>query len=176
MTNEQIRQQIEGDANWVEWESISIVATDSLASDYKQYWTNPRIHPEDLAVLQYTSGSTGNPKGVMLTHANLVRNTELIMHSFDLRQDTRGVSWLPTYHDMGLVGGILGPSLSRWTVESLTPKFMGAYLALIGFALALPTAIALGLADRLQLAALVATIAGIAAGIALGASLVERKL
>lgn len=121
LTNEQIRQQIEGDANWVEWESISIVATDSLATDYKQHWTNPRIKPDDLAVLQYTSGSTGNPKGVMLTHANLVRNTEMIMHAFHMRQDSRGLSWLPTYHDMGLVGGILMPVFSGCHLTLMSP-------------------------------------------------------
>ncbi|MCC6508134.1 MAG: aminotransferase class I/II-fold pyridoxal phosphate-dependent enzyme [Pirellulaceae bacterium] len=121
LTNEQIRQQIEGDTNWVEWESISIIATDSLANDYKQHWTNPRIKPDDLAVLQYTSGSTGSPKGVMLTHANLVRNTEMIMHAFDVRQSSRGMSWLPTYHDMGLVGGILMPVFSGCQLTLMSP-------------------------------------------------------
>ena len=121
LTTEHVRQQIEGDTNWVEWESISIIATDSLANDYKQHWTNPRIKPEDLAVLQYTSGSTGSPKGVMLTHGNLVRNTEMIMHAFDVRQNSRGVSWLPTYHDMGLVGGILMPVFSGCTLSLMSP-------------------------------------------------------
>ncbi len=121
LTTEHVRQQIEGDTNWVEWESIAIIASDSLANDYKQHWTNPRIKPEDLAVLQYTSGSTGSPKGVMLTHGNLVRNTEMIMHAFDVRQNSRGVSWLPTYHDMGLVGGILMPVFSGCTLSLMSP-------------------------------------------------------
>lgn len=121
LTNEQIRQQIEGDTNWVEWESISIVATDSLAGGYSLNWTNPRVDPDDLAVLQYTSGSTGNPKGVMLTHANLVRNTEMIMHAFNVRQNSCGVSWLPTYHDMGLVGGILMPVFSGCQLTLMSP-------------------------------------------------------
>jgi 8-amino-7-oxononanoate synthase/acyl carrier protein len=107
LTNEYVRQQIEGDANWVEWESVSIIATDSLAQDYSHLWKNPGIDPEDLAVLQYTSGSTGQPKGVMLSHANLVRNTEMIMVAFETSQQSIGLSWLPTYHDMGLVGGVL---------------------------------------------------------------------
>lgn len=107
LTNEYVRQQIEGDANWVEWESVSIIATDSLAQDYSALWKNPAISPDDLAVLQYTSGSTGQPKGVMLSHGNLVRNTELIMIAFETSKESIGVSWLPTYHDMGLVGGVL---------------------------------------------------------------------
>lgn len=107
LTNEYVRQQIEGDTNWVEWESVSIIATDSLAQDYSHLWKNPCIEPDDLAVLQYTSGSTGQPKGVMLSHANLVRNTEMIMVAFETDRQSIGMSWLPTYHDMGLVGGVL---------------------------------------------------------------------
>ncbi len=107
LTNEYVRQQIEGDSNWVEWESVSIIATDSLAQDYTHLWKNPCIAPDDLAVLQYTSGSTGQPKGVMLSHANLVRNTEMIMVAFETNRQSIGMSWLPTYHDMGLVGGVL---------------------------------------------------------------------
>jgi 8-amino-7-oxononanoate synthase/acyl carrier protein len=109
LTSEQVRQQIEGDENWVEWESVSIIASDSLPDDFTGLWKAPSISPSDLAVLQYTSGSTGQPKGVMLSHANLVRNTELIMVAFEADQSSIEVSWLPAYHDMGLVGGILVP-------------------------------------------------------------------
>ena len=59
---------------------------------------------DDLALLQYTSGSTGDPKGVMLTHANLLANVRAIGEALALRSDDVGVSWLPLYHDMGLVG------------------------------------------------------------------------
>ena len=64
---------------------------------------------EDLALLQYTSGSTGNPKGVMLTHANLLANVRAIGEAVALRDDDVGVSWLPLYHDMGLIGAWLMP-------------------------------------------------------------------
>ncbi len=121
LTNEHVRQQIEGDANWVEWESISIVATDSLAQDYSSHWKNPSVSPDDLAVLQYTSGSTGQPKGVMLSHANLVRNTELIMLAFETNQQSIGLSWLPTYHDMGLIGGVLAPVFIGRPVVLMSP-------------------------------------------------------
>lgn len=109
LTNEHIRQQIEADANWVEWESVTIIATDAMAQDFSSQWKPPALIDDDLAVLQYTSGSTGQPKGVMLTHSNLVRNTELIAVAFETGQDCVGISWLPTYHDMGLVGGVLMP-------------------------------------------------------------------
>lgn len=121
LTNEYIRQQIESDENWVEWESISIVATDALADDFSAHWKQPNISPDDLAVLQYTSGSTGQPKGVMLSHGNLVRNCELIVVAFQAKNDSIGVSWLPTYHDMGLVGGILTPLFIGRSVVLMSP-------------------------------------------------------
>jgi len=61
----------------------------------------------DLALLQYTSGSTGDPKGVMLTHANLLANIRAIGEAVQLGPDDVGVSWLPLYHDMGLIGAWL---------------------------------------------------------------------
>jgi acyl carrier protein len=61
----------------------------------------------DLALLQYTSGSTGDPKGVMLTHANLLANMRSIAEAVELSRDDVGISWLPLYHDMGLIGAWL---------------------------------------------------------------------
>ncbi len=74
-----------------------------------QQWQMPDIHGDTLAFLQYTSGSTGTPKGVVLTHANLVHNSALIAHAFEHTRSGTGVFWLPSYHDMGLIGGILQP-------------------------------------------------------------------
>lgn len=61
----------------------------------------------DIALLQYTSGSTGNPKGVVLTHANLLANIRAIGEAVELGPGDVGVSWLPLYHDMGLIGAWL---------------------------------------------------------------------
>ncbi|HSK79411.1 MAG TPA: amino acid adenylation domain-containing protein, partial [Thermoanaerobaculia bacterium] len=63
----------------------------------------------EIAFLQYTSGSTGNPKGVVVTHANLLHNEERIRQAFGQTPDSVVVSWLPPYHDMGLIGGLLQP-------------------------------------------------------------------
>jgi len=76
---------------------------------------------EDLAFLQYTSGSTGEPKGVMLTHGNLMDNSALIHESFGHSSASRGVIWLPPYHDMGLIGGILQPLFGGFPVTLMSP-------------------------------------------------------
>lgn len=88
---------------------VQILGTDNPSCrDFARY-RMPAIDGETLGVLQYTSGSTGSPKGVMLTQRNLVANAILIWHAFEPSPNTIGLSWLPTYHDMGLVGGILMP-------------------------------------------------------------------
>ncbi|TVQ76723.1 MAG: fatty acyl-AMP ligase, partial [Phycisphaeraceae bacterium] len=94
---------------------IPWLASDEIPSALAERWAMPEITAETLAMLQYTSGSTSQPKGVMVSHSNLVHNTRAIVEAFGMGQkpakDT-GVLWLPTYHDMGLVGGVLVPMLS----------------------------------------------------------------
>jgi acyl-CoA synthetase (AMP-forming)/AMP-acid ligase II len=85
------------------------VETDTLDSQLAQDWQRPLISPDSLAFLQYTSGSTGTPKGVMVSHRNVMHNSALINQCFADTPDSLGVSWLPPYHDMGLIGGILQP-------------------------------------------------------------------
>jgi amino acid adenylation domain-containing protein/non-ribosomal peptide synthase protein (TIGR01720 family) len=85
------------------------LATDSLNEDGARDWTAPSLNPESLAFLQYTSGSTGDPKGVMVSHGNLLANQEAIRHGFGHTERSTVVGWLPLYHDMGLIGNILQP-------------------------------------------------------------------
>lgn len=84
-------------------------ATDKIASDMAEDWQVPDVHGDTLAFLQYTSGSTGIPKGVMLSHANLLHNSAMISYVCEHTRSGSGVFWLPSYHDMGLIGGILQP-------------------------------------------------------------------
>jgi amino acid adenylation domain-containing protein len=96
------------------------VSTD-VPLDERNSFSWPAIHSDDLAFLQYTSGSTGNPKGVMLTHANLLSNLEAIRQSFGLHPGGTGVIWLPPYHDMGLIGGILGALYADMGLVLMSP-------------------------------------------------------
>jgi acyl-CoA synthetase (AMP-forming)/AMP-acid ligase II len=84
-------------------------------------WRRPDISPDSLAFLQYTSGSTALPKGVMVSHANLVHNQALIRRAFRLSPDTPIGGWLPVYHDMGLIGQVLGPLSSGASAALMSP-------------------------------------------------------
>ncbi len=85
------------------------LASDETDLQLADQWRHPGFRSDALAVLQYTSGSTGTPKGVMLSHANIMHNVALICYSFEPSRKCVGMTWLPTYHDMGLVGGVLKP-------------------------------------------------------------------
>ncbi|MEO6809431.1 MAG: amino acid adenylation domain-containing protein, partial [Isosphaeraceae bacterium] len=82
------------------------LATDA-ENDPAALWQRPDVDQTTLAFLQYTSGSTAAPKGVMISHGNLLHNSALIRDAFGSTEDSRGVFWLPLFHDMGLIGGVL---------------------------------------------------------------------
>jgi len=98
------RDGMEPELSELDW-----LGTDDIASNWVKVWQEPELSSDSLAFLQYTSGSTGTPKGVMVSHANLLHNLTLIHRSFADTPNSQGVSWLPPYHDMGLIGGVLQP-------------------------------------------------------------------
>lgn len=82
----------------------------------------PAVSPQDLALIQYTSGSTAEPKGVMIDHANLAANLDAIQAKFELTSDSIVVNWLPPYHDMGLIGGIIEALWCGYRVVLMDPR------------------------------------------------------
>ncbi|WP_375501071.1 amino acid adenylation domain-containing protein [uncultured Nostoc sp.] len=90
-------------------ESLQWLTTDNLALGIEDAWQEPSIDRDTLAFLQYTSGSTGTPKGVMISHGNLLHNADTTYQFMEHSPESKFVTWLPMYHDMGLIGGILQP-------------------------------------------------------------------
>ncbi len=84
-----------------------VIDTDKINIHNVTDWNNPQIPSDDIAFIQYTSGSTSKPKGVLVTHANLLHNCYMLMNYFELSGEDILVNWLPHYHDMGLIGNII---------------------------------------------------------------------
>ncbi len=96
------------------------LATDGLDEGTEE-WLEPGVAPEDIAFLQYTSGSTSAPKGVMVSHGNLIHNEQLIQAAFGMGPDSVVVGWLPLYHDMGLIGNLLQPLWAGCSCVLMSP-------------------------------------------------------
>ncbi|MFP2903723.1 fatty acyl-AMP ligase [Pyxidicoccus sp. 3LFB2] len=86
---------------------ITWIATDALPAGLAERWRPPTLTGRSLAFLQYTSGSTSTPKGVMVLHRNLLDNEEMLRQSMGMDENSTIVGWLPLYHDMGLIGNVL---------------------------------------------------------------------
>lgn len=102
-------------------ESLGLISTDGIDLSLASQFVMPDIHANSLAFLQYTSGSTSAPKGVMVSQSNLLSNVKYIQKSFGLTTETVSASWLPQFHDMGLIGGILEPLYTGHIAHLMTP-------------------------------------------------------
>ena len=89
--------------------NLRIQSTDGLEESRAESWKSLSIDAQQLAFLQYTSGSTAAPKGVMVSHLNLLHNAALAKEAFGHDEGSIFVGWLPLYHDMGLIGNVLQP-------------------------------------------------------------------
>ncbi len=96
-------------------------AADAAAQPAAPGWAPPAIDPQSLAFLQYTSGSTSTPRGVMVSHRNLEHNLRSMQTTLGWHDEWRFCSWLPMYHDMGLIAMLFGPLYLGTTVILLTP-------------------------------------------------------
>ncbi len=84
-------------------------------------WRAPAVTPDTIALLQYTSGSTGFPKGVCVSHGNLVYNAEMVNAAFGHGRHTTMAGWLPLFHDMGLVGYVIQPVYNAFLSALMSP-------------------------------------------------------
>lgn len=107
------KEQILSNKHWIDIESCLTHSPNNF--------NLPILREDQVALLQYTSGSTSSPKGVMVTHGNLVHNELAIANGFEHNEETKIVGWLPFYHDMGLIGNILHPIFIGVTSVLMSP-------------------------------------------------------
>ncbi len=115
LTTPRVSDRLEGELP--PWQCLSQPEENDLAAA----WHEPATTADDVAILQYTSGSTGSPKGVTITHRNLVANQEAIQTSVQYDQDTIMCGWLPHYHDMGLIGQYLQSIYTGFDLVATSP-------------------------------------------------------
>ncbi|MEH1804166.1 beta-ketoacyl synthase N-terminal-like domain-containing protein [Nostoc sp.] len=89
--------------------SLKVLTSDGISEAIAHEWKAPNIDGNTLAFLQYTSGSTGTPKGVMVSHSNLLHNLAYLDRGWEHTSDSVMVTWIPFFHDMGLIYGVLQP-------------------------------------------------------------------
>ncbi|RQO56211.1 non-ribosomal peptide synthetase [Variovorax sp. KBW07] len=102
---------------------VAIVAVDAIDLALADAWQPFEPTGEDIAFLQYTSGSTSAPKGVIVTHGNLMANEHAIQVGMGIGPDDKFVSWAPLYHDMGLIGGLMQPLYSGIPLVLTSPRY-----------------------------------------------------
>jgi acyl-CoA synthetase (AMP-forming)/AMP-acid ligase II/acyl carrier protein len=122
LTVSDIRESFEKNFKDVEeLSSLEWMTTDSESKTGSVPCQAIHIAPEDLAFLQYTSGSTASPKGVMVSHQNLMRNLEFLRQCYELTLETKSVHWLPVFHDMGLIFGVIEAIYAGYTGILMPP-------------------------------------------------------
>jgi acyl-CoA synthetase (AMP-forming)/AMP-acid ligase II len=108
--------------DFLELSVTQFLATDNLDNDQDFHFYPPDISGNTLAFVQYTSGSTGSPKGVMISHDNIAHNSVYIQKAFELTEKSVSVTWLPSFHDMGLIDGIIQPLYTGFLGVVMSPE------------------------------------------------------
>jgi acyl-CoA synthetase (AMP-forming)/AMP-acid ligase II len=97
------------------------VPTDEIGDDLAYEWTDPNVSASQLAFLQYTSGSTARPKGVMISHENILQNVAYYQYRFQQTSDSASITWLPTFHDLGIMTAIFSPLYGAFESYLMAP-------------------------------------------------------
>src|SRR5699024_3422917 len=98
-----------------------IIAVDAIPDDVAETWIKPEVTLDSIAYLQYTSGSTRTPAGVEITHRGVLTNAAQMAEGIGLTLESRGVTWLPLFHDMGLLTVIL-PAVGGRYITIMSPR------------------------------------------------------
>jgi acyl-CoA synthetase (AMP-forming)/AMP-acid ligase II len=105
-----------------ELQAMRWLVTDNVTGSTARKWQDPSASSATLALLQYTSGSTAVPKGVMVSHGNLLHNSAYLTQALELTPDSVSVTWLPAFHDMGLSNGIIQPLYTGGRCFLMSPQ------------------------------------------------------
>ena len=109
LTTDALRRRIEPVAAEMKGPRLTWISTDGSAAQDPDAWVAPEIDDHSVALLQYTSGSTASPRGTMVSHGNMLHNSQIICEAFEASRRSVAVGWLPLTHDMGLIGNVLQP-------------------------------------------------------------------
>ncbi|MGF1489095.1 MAG: fatty acyl-AMP ligase [Prochloraceae cyanobacterium] len=122
LTTNSIKANLERCYQYVpELKNLKLILSDRCSKQQATNWQKPKLDGDSLAFLQYTSGSTAEPKGVAIAHSNLMHNLESIYRCFEHDSNSKGAIWLPPYHDMGSIGGGLQPLYGGFPVILMSP-------------------------------------------------------
>lgn len=110
LTTSRIRSMIEElSAQDLQLQAMHWIATEEISSELANEWQDPGVSSDTLAYLQYTSGSTSTPKGVMVSHKNLIHHCAYIGQAWGYTSDSIAATWMPYFHDYGLIDGLIQP-------------------------------------------------------------------
>eukprot|EP00760_Papus_ankaliazontas_P008577 PhM_4_TR13889/c1_g1_i6/m.56488 len=122
LTTAAINEQAAAFKSVPQFAPLTFMSTDTVPVTAAEAWRPIYVDRDGICFLQYTSGSTSAPKGVMVSHYNLCYNLEIFRVSGEMSEKEVGVSWLPVFHDLGLIGGVLCPVYLGFPLYLMSPE------------------------------------------------------